>query len=126
MNLVFARLAKKHLTPDDLRRTAKELGFDGDVPIDVRASASALKIPDDPFGMAKAAAGFWNGKLTALGNRYTPNAARSRLPRWTIICRAPLLTPNSAACWAVTNPCWSSAVSHSTSRANPVSVMAKV
>lgn len=70
VNLVFARLAKKHLAPDDLRRTAKELGFDGDVPIDVRASASALKIPDDPFGMAKAAAGFWNGKLTALGALY--------------------------------------------------------
>jgi cell division protein FtsI/penicillin-binding protein 2 len=67
INLVFARLAKKHLTPDDLRRTARELGFDGEVPIDIPAGSSAVQVPDDPFGMAKAAAGFWNGRLTALG-----------------------------------------------------------
>jgi len=66
-NLVFARLAKKHLTPDELRRTARDLGMSGEVPIDVPMSPSVVDIPDDPFGMARASAGFWNGKLSPLG-----------------------------------------------------------
>lgn len=67
VNLVFARLAKKHLQPSDLRRYAGELGFVGEAPIDVPVGASTLQIPDDPFGMARASAGFWNGKLSPLG-----------------------------------------------------------
>lgn len=67
LNLVFARLAKKHLTPDELRRNAQELGMSGAVPIDVPIAASTVEIPDDPFGMARASAGFWNGKLSPLG-----------------------------------------------------------
>lgn len=67
LNLVFARLAKKHLSPDELRRYARELGMSGEVPLDVPMSASVVDIPDDPFGMARASAGFWNGKLSPLG-----------------------------------------------------------
>ncbi len=67
VNLVFAKLAKKHLQPQDLRKYARELGFSGDVPIDVGSSKSTINIPDDPFGMARASAGFWNGKLSPLG-----------------------------------------------------------
>src|SRR5262249_34848285 len=67
VNLVLARLAKKHLAPGDLRRVAGELGFSGEAPIDVPIGASDVTIPDDPFGMARASAGFWNGHLTPLG-----------------------------------------------------------
>ncbi|MEO7330622.1 MAG: penicillin-binding transpeptidase domain-containing protein [Minicystis sp.] len=67
LNLVFARLAKKHLSPDELRRYARELGMSGEVPIDVPVGASVVDIPDDAFGMARASAGFWNGKLSPLG-----------------------------------------------------------
>ena len=67
INLVFARLAKKHLAAEDLTRTAGELGFSGDVPIDVAAGESVVSVPEDPLGLARAAAGFWNGKLTPLG-----------------------------------------------------------
>lgn len=70
INLVLARLAKKHLTPHDLRRYAAELGFSGDVPIDVPVQASVVRIPEDPFGMARASAGFWNGQLSPLGGLY--------------------------------------------------------
>jgi cell division protein FtsI/penicillin-binding protein 2 len=70
INLVVARLAKKHLSPADLRREAELLGFSGEVPIDVPVSASVVRIPDDPFGMARASAGFWNGQLTPLGGLY--------------------------------------------------------
>ncbi|MFO0757475.1 MAG: penicillin-binding transpeptidase domain-containing protein [Byssovorax sp.] len=67
VNLVFARLAKKHLSPDILRKEAQELGLSGEVPIDVAVSPSVVDIPDDPFGMARASAGFWNGRLSPLG-----------------------------------------------------------
>ncbi len=70
VNLVFARLAKKHLTPAALRRYAAELGFSGEVPIDVPVAASVVHIPDDPFGMARASAGFWNGQLAPIGGLF--------------------------------------------------------
>lgn len=70
INLVFARLAKRYLGPADLRRFAAELGFSGEVPIDVPAGASTVRIPDDPFGMARASAGFWNGELSPLGGLF--------------------------------------------------------
>ncbi|WP_338046141.1 penicillin-binding transpeptidase domain-containing protein [Polyangium spumosum] len=67
INVVFAKMAKKHLDAGDLRRMAGTLGFTGELPIDVPASSGRVDIPDDPFGMARAAAGFWNGKLSPLG-----------------------------------------------------------
>ena len=67
INLVFARLAKKHLSPPEIRRKAIDLGFSGEVPIDVNVAPSELTIPEDPFGMARASAGFWNGRLSPLG-----------------------------------------------------------
>ena len=70
INLVIARLAKKHLTPAALRHAAAELGFSGEVPIDVPILASVVRIPEDPFGMARASAGFWNGELSPLGALY--------------------------------------------------------
>jgi penicillin-binding protein A len=70
INLVIARLAKKHLTPGALRHAAAELGFSGEVPIDVPIQPSVIRIPDDPFGMARASAGFWNGEVSPLGGLY--------------------------------------------------------
>jgi peptidoglycan glycosyltransferase len=70
VNLVFARLSKKHLTADALRRRAAELGYSGEVPIDVPVGSSVVHIPDDPFGMARASAGFWNGQLSPLGGLF--------------------------------------------------------
>lgn len=67
VNLVFARLAKKHLAAPEIRRKAADLGFSGEVPIDVNVAPSELTIPEDPFGMARASAGFWNGRLSPLG-----------------------------------------------------------
>jgi len=67
INMVFAKMARKHLGAGDLRRMATNLGFSGEIPIDVPVAAGRVEIPDDPFGMARAAAGFWNGKLSPLG-----------------------------------------------------------
>ncbi|WP_434040875.1 MULTISPECIES: penicillin-binding transpeptidase domain-containing protein [Sorangium] len=66
INGVFARLAGQ-LTPADLRQTARDLGFDGEVPIDIPVAPSAAEIPADSLGLARAAAGFWSGKLSPLG-----------------------------------------------------------
>ncbi len=74
INLVFARLAKKNLSADDLHRMARELGFSGDVPMDIDVGDSVVSIPDSSFGLAKAAAGFWNGRLTPLGALYAMTA----------------------------------------------------
>ncbi|AUX33932.1 MULTISPECIES: penicillin-binding transpeptidase domain-containing protein [Sorangium] len=67
INGVFARLAGQHLTAADLRRKARDLGFDGEVPIDVPVAPSAARIPDDALGLARAGAGFWSGRLSPLG-----------------------------------------------------------
>ncbi len=67
VNVVFAKLAKKKLSAPDLENTARELGFSGRVPIDVPVATSDADVPDDPFGLARAAAGFWSGKLSPLG-----------------------------------------------------------
>ena len=70
INIVIARMAKKHLTPAALRDYAARLGFSGEVPIDVPVGKSVVRIPDDPFGMARASAGFWNGQLSPLGGLF--------------------------------------------------------
>ncbi|WP_437668953.1 penicillin-binding transpeptidase domain-containing protein [Sorangium sp. So ce131] len=67
INGVFARLASQHLTAEDLRRKARDLGFDGEVPIDVAVAPSTIEIPADALGRARAAAGFWSGRLSPLG-----------------------------------------------------------
>ena len=66
VNLVFARLALKHLSPTALRDEAAELGIGSEIPIDVRVPESTLTVPEDRLGFARAAAGFWNGKLSPL------------------------------------------------------------
>jgi len=66
VNLVFARLALKHLKPEALRTEAEQLGIGADIPIDIRVPRSPLRIPDDELGFGRAAAGFWNGKMSAL------------------------------------------------------------
>ncbi len=66
VNLVFARLALKHLEPEDLREQAARLGVGDDIPIDVQVPRSPLRVPDDELGFGRAAAGFWNGKLSPL------------------------------------------------------------
>ncbi len=66
VNLVFARMALKHLKPADLRETAEQLGIGAEIPIDIRVPRSQLRIPEDELGFGRAAAGFWNGKMSAL------------------------------------------------------------
>jgi penicillin-binding protein A len=66
LNVVFGRLAQKHLTPEDLTEMAGRFGFGASVPFAVKNDALALKIPDDPVEFARTAAGFWNTSLSPL------------------------------------------------------------
>ena len=66
VNLVFARMALRHLQPEDLRGAAERLGIGAEIPIDIRVPRSQIRIPDDELGFGRAAAGFWNGKMSAL------------------------------------------------------------
>lgn len=89
INMVFARMAKKHLDAGDLRRMAGTLGFSGDVPIDIEVRPGRVEIPDDPFGMARAAAGFWNGKLSPLGALFAMQTIANHGERVSFVLRDP-------------------------------------
>ena len=66
VNTVFARLALAHLEPAQLEETARSLGFGSALPFDVPVQPSTLKLPDDPLGFARTAAGFWNTTLSPI------------------------------------------------------------
>jgi cell division protein FtsI/penicillin-binding protein 2 len=66
LNVVFARLAKKHLTPEDLAGMGGALGFGTPVPFAVDNEAPEIDIPPDPVEFARTAAGFWNTSLSPL------------------------------------------------------------
>lgn len=66
INAVIARMALKHLAPAELRETSSALGFGSGVPIDLHVPHGNIKIPDEPFAFARAAAGFWNGHTSPL------------------------------------------------------------
>lgn len=66
-NVVFARLASKHLSAPALESTARALGF-GEAPaFDVPIEPNGLHVPDDALGFARTSAGFWNTSLSPLG-----------------------------------------------------------
>lgn len=66
LNVVFGRLAQKHLTPEDLTETGGAFGFGAPVPFAVPNQAPAIEIPGDPLEFARTAAGFWNTTLSPL------------------------------------------------------------
>ena len=67
INGIFARLSSRHLSASDLATQAALLGFAGRVPVDRPTGSSTVIIPNDELGKARAAAGFWNGHVSALG-----------------------------------------------------------
>jgi len=66
LNVVFGRLAKKHLSVEQLTETAGAFGFGMPVPFDVPNEASGIRLPEDPVEFARAAAGFWHTSLSPL------------------------------------------------------------
>jgi penicillin-binding protein A len=66
INVIFARLAQKHLTPGDLRAMGGALGFGAPVPFVVPNEAPLIDIPSEPVEFARTAAGFWHTSLSPL------------------------------------------------------------
>ena len=78
LNVVFARLALKNLSPEQLAATADAFGFGEAVPFDVPVSPSSVHIPDDRLGFARTAAGFWNTTMSPLEGASIANAVANR------------------------------------------------
>lgn len=66
LNVVFARLAQKHLTPETLSAMGGALGFGAPIPFAVANDAPKLEPPSDPTEFARSAAGFWHSTLSPL------------------------------------------------------------
>lgn len=66
INVVFARLAQRHLTPESLTETAGAFGFGAPTPFDIETEAPGIELPTDPLEFARAAAGFWHTSLSPL------------------------------------------------------------
>jgi cell division protein FtsI/penicillin-binding protein 2 len=66
LNVVFARLAQKHLTPEDVMAMGGALGFGTPLPFAVANEAPRIAIPQEPLEFARTSAGFWNTTLSPL------------------------------------------------------------
>jgi peptidoglycan glycosyltransferase len=66
LNVVFGRLAQKHLTPEDVTAMGGALGFGAPVPFVVANEAPKIQIPQEPIEFARASAGFWSTTLSPL------------------------------------------------------------
>lgn len=72
-NAVFAQLATRLLTRDDLLKTAERLGFNSKLPVDdgeQLADLGKLTVPYNDLEFARAAAGFQGSSLSPLGAAY--------------------------------------------------------
>jgi cell division protein FtsI/penicillin-binding protein 2 len=65
LNVVFGRLAQKHLTPEDVAQMGA-FGFGAPVPFVVQNEAPKIEIPQEPVEFARASAGFWHTSMSPL------------------------------------------------------------
>lgn len=66
LNVVFGRLAQKHLTPEELTGVAGGFGFGAPVPFVVANEPSQISLPQESLEFARSAAGFWHTSLSPL------------------------------------------------------------
>lgn len=66
INVVFGRLAQKHLKPPEIEAMAGAFGFGAPVPFAAPNEAPKIDMPEDPVEFARAAAGFWHTTLSPL------------------------------------------------------------
>jgi peptidoglycan glycosyltransferase len=65
-NVIFAKMTKKHLGADALRRMAARLRFNRPISFPIPTDVSLASIPEDEFGLANAGAGFGDVFLSPL------------------------------------------------------------
>jgi penicillin-binding protein A len=66
INVVFGRLAQKHLKPAELEAMAGAYGFGAPIPFAVPNDAPKIEMPSERVEFARAAAGFWHTTLSPL------------------------------------------------------------
>jgi len=66
LNVVFARLAKKHLTPEELTEMGGAFGFGAPIRFVAENEPPQITVPDSPIEFARTSAGFWNTTLSPL------------------------------------------------------------
>ena len=65
-NIVFGRLALRHLTPGRLTEVAERFGFNVRIPFELPVDVSRVFLPEEPLEFARAAAGFRYSTLSPL------------------------------------------------------------
>jgi cell division protein FtsI/penicillin-binding protein 2 len=70
INGVFGRLAVRHLPAAELERASKAFGIGDAPPLDLPADRTSIRFPSDDLGLARAAAGFGEAKMSPLGALY--------------------------------------------------------
>jgi penicillin-binding protein A len=93
-NVVFAKLTRKHLSAESLRRMAARLRFNRPISFPIPTDISLASIPEDDFELANTAAGFGDVYLSPLHGAAL--AAASATGVW----RDPLLFEPSSDMWA--------------------------
>jgi len=66
VNVVFGKLALKHLDAQKLTRYASAFGFGQTLPFDAPTEPSRLDVPKEPVEFARTAAGFWHMHMSPL------------------------------------------------------------
>lgn len=66
LNVVFGRLAQKHLVPEDIARMGGAFGFGNSVPFVLPNQAPTIEVPEEPIEFARTSAGFWHTTLSPL------------------------------------------------------------
>ncbi len=66
VNVVFGKLALKHLDAQRLTRYASAFGFGQTLPFDAPTEPSRLDVPVEPVEFARTAAGFWHTHMSPL------------------------------------------------------------
>lgn len=66
LNVVFGRMAVQHLTSDKLSSMASQLGIGASPPLDLPSDKTRITVPSDELGLARAAAGFGDARMSPL------------------------------------------------------------
>lgn len=89
-NAIIAKLAVRHLRPEQLERVANAFGFGQALPFDAEIEPSEVDIPTEPLELARAAAGFWHSSLSVLHGALLAAtiANRGQMPAARIVDKA--------------------------------------
>ena len=89
-NAILAKLARRHLTADQLARVGHAFGFGSAIPFDLPLEPSHLDVPTEDLEFARAAAGFWHSTLSPLHGALLAAAIANQgvMPAPTLVERA--------------------------------------